>query len=260
MTIPVRVAKVSKDIANEFKTCCALCDAQGKLGQMGRKEFCKNCNTEKPEIKRYFQLNKNEHRVITEQEEENLADFERELVVLGTINKSDIQTSLVKGSHWVLPETDPKKGGDDFLTKAYAVLQKTLEKGNEALVVKYTPSSRSKQRVGILTSFQKFMTVLEYPFKENFDEPTDASFNISVKVTEEHIKSCKSIFSQLGQVDPFSIEDSYSQRLIDIVTKPRPTEVQELKAKIIKAKKEEDEDPFARLIEVETPKPKGGKK
>lgn len=257
--IPVRINKVSGDLKSELNESCADCKSD-----VGRSSYCKGCGKRDADLKVISTYKLMDDKIVISEDSKNLMerDIGEKIQVIGNIPKTKMPIHLFKQTYWLLPiSSTPKKKAETKFTensrKTYARFQRALAKANYGLLVRFCSSSRSRQKVGILTGYDKFMVVIEIPYNEQVSFPIDADFDTtSIDVANDDVKIARDLIENLDEIDYSTIEDSYTQTLEKILT--NPTKQVEVVAKEVE--KENQEDPLKKLLEIQISKKKKGVK
>ena len=247
-TIPVRINKVSKDLETELNESCKDC-----MGDIGRKKYCKGCSKEIDlELLSTYRLG-NDKIVINENSKELMGrKIGEQIQVVSNIAKTEMPIHLFKQTYWILPNGIPKvkKNIANALAsrETFARFQRALSKANYGLIVKFCPSSRSRQKLGILTAYDKFMVIIEIPYNEQVNYPIDEEFDTSkLAISDDQVSTARQLIENLDPVDFSKIEDSYTSTLEKILENPNEQLAIVEEEQLAEVK----EDPIKKLLELQ---------
>lgn len=256
-TIPVRINKVSKDLESELSESCKDC-----MGDIGKKRYCKGCSKEVDlELLSTYRLGKDKIVINDNSKELMSRKIGEQIQVIGNIAKTEMPIHLFKQTYWILPigihKIKKNIAREESNRETFARFQRGLSKANYGLLVKFCSSSRSRQKLGILTAYDKFMVIIEIPYNEQVNYPIDEEFDTSkLQVADELVSTARQLIENLDPVDYSKIEDSYTQALEKILENPN----EQLAIVEEEEQKEVKEDPIKKLLELQIQAKKKGVK
>jgi len=208
MVIPVKIANYQKADTSLFKQACPNCK-----GDVGRKNVCKECEQEIEfsEILKGVRIGDDNH-VFTKEQIEKLKDFDNVITVLGTIQKTSIDQRLISGAFAVLPDSKQKKKQLEIFQKAWKVIESGLAEGNKAILVKF--STRAKEKLGILTSQDSVITLLQIVYDNNRNELDETP---TIELSKEEKIAGLQMLDKLTEIDPTTIEDDFRNKVERLV-------------------------------------------
>jgi len=211
--IPIRITNLHKSDSSKMKQISPCC----KIGT-GLKTICKGCENEleKSNLLRGFPLDKENIHIITQEQDKALKGFDKVVEVIGKIAKSEIDPKKICGAFLVTPDKKQVK----MFKKAYKVFEQGISNSSDAIVVKFATSS--KQKIGILTSMDNVLVLLQVVYEENFNDIVQIP---EIKISDAEKKQGISFVKKLETVDISTIENEYNKRLYEFIEKGEPLTV-----------------------------------
>lgn len=203
--IPVKIYTLVASDVSPLSNACADCK-----GDIGHKNYCKECSTESPTMVKAYKLSKNEKVVLTDDQLAKLKEVDGEIEVLGTVPKSDFDNKLISGAYFLLPDKPKKKTAKSY-DKAYGILRSGLTESDH-VVVRF--SVRSKERIGVLTVQDKVIVLLAIAYDEQVREIENEP---QIDLNEEEVKMGKEFVSKLEKTDLTQITNRFTERLEKIL-------------------------------------------
>lgn len=208
--IPIKITNLHKSDSSKMKQISPCCN----IGT-GLKTICKGCGNElvKSDLLKGFPLDKENIHIITQEQNNALKDFDKVVEVIGKISKSEIDMKKICGAFLVTPDKKQVK----MFKKAYKVFEQGISNSNDAIVVKFATSS--KQKIGILTSMDNVLVLLQVVYEENFNDIVQIP---EIEISEAEIKQGVNFVEKLDAVDISTIENEYNKRLYEFIEKGEP--------------------------------------
>jgi len=225
--IPVKITNLHKSDTSktcQISPCCK--------SRTGLKTICKVCEEvlQKKDLLKGLPINKTESHIFTQEQDKALKDFDKVIEVIGKIPKSEIDYTKICGSYLVVPDKQQVK----MFKKTYKVFERGLAESDHAIVVKFAPST--KQKIGILTSSNNVMVILQIVYEENFNQISEIP---EITVSQKEIKQGIGFVEKLELTNISELVDEYKEKLYALVEKDEP-----LTVTIPEAKQEEEELSF----------------
>lgn len=219
MTIPCKIGNAISSNTNSL-TCLACPTCNGDIGLM---KYCKSCCEGKDkkeiassEIKSAIRVSKDQKIVLTDDLEAKISEVDKVIQVLGSINKNHIDTRRIIGSYYIVPDKKSPKQVQKFYTK----LQKGLIVSDTNLVVRF--SNSSKEKLGILSSKDNYLVLLNVAYHEDFNE-FDQEIDSSIE--EPELESVKSFISKIKPINIDSITDLRREKIEQIILKGESAQI-----------------------------------
>lgn len=219
--IPVKIGNFQKTDTTGLKEGSHCCQAL-----VGRQKFCKECNKKivlktDEKLLKLFPLDKDNFRVVTDEQVQSLKDFDDTIEVLGTIKKTSIDYRLVCGAFAVLPDKPKKKKSIKMFEKAYKVFERSVFESEKAIIVKF--STRQKQKIGIMTSINNVITLLQIVYDDQFNEIDEIP---QIEISENEKKQGIVFLENLNEVNVSDIENDFAVKLEELIIHGEPLAVQ----------------------------------
>jgi len=211
--IPVIVTNLQKSDSSKIHQVSPCCKSR-----TGLKTICKGCEKElqKSDLLKGFPLSKDQSYIFTQEQNKNLKDFDKVIEVLGKIPKSQIDMTKICGSYLVMPDKKQVK----MFKKAYKVFESSLENSDDVILVKFATSS--KQKLGILTSKNGVMVLLQVVYEEYYNNITEIP---EIEISDAEKKQGIEFIEKLEEIDISSIENEYNQKLLQLIESGDPMTV-----------------------------------
>ena len=219
--IDVRVCNVVKSSSKSTGLNNACPDCQGDLSKLN---MCRNCDKEiqYQDIQKKFKFTKDEQRILTTDELDQLKGIGSQIKVKGTIDKDQFKPSLIIGSYYILPQNKLKKKSEQEQLKQnlidYAILKESILNSDKLITVKF--SIRDKEKLGVLTVENDYIVLLNLAFAEYVQEVDEET---TLKLDEIQKKLSKRFTQSIKAIKLSSLTDTFKETLQRILEgKPEP--------------------------------------
>lgn len=213
--IQVRVCNVVKSSANSTGLSNACPDCKGNLS---KPNMCRGCNKEvlHGDVLKKYAITKEEQRILTTKELEQLKGIGSTMNVLGTIDKDQFKQSFIVGSYYVLPQTKLKLKSEQQQVEQnkidYAILKESVLRSDNMLAVKF--AIRDKEKLGVFTVENDYIVLLSLAYPEFVQEQDEET---AIKLDEAQKKMSEKFVESIKPIDLSSVTDSYTETLEKIL-------------------------------------------
>ncbi len=189
---------------------CAKCK-----GDVGRKKYCKSCGLEdkdrdakgtkwlKPlQILKAFSISKTEKKVFSEEQLDDLKEFEKNLVIDGVLN-TPIEDRYIEGMYYILPSDN---------LDAYSMLYAGLKGSKKSLIVKY--ALFGKQKIGAITISGDALVLVKLFYEEQIRKLDEV---LKLDLSKENKKIGTDFLKNLPSMDLSKITDKYAEKLAEFL-------------------------------------------
>jgi len=206
--IPVKIYTLVEKDSTGLSNACSDCK-----GDIGHKNYCKDCSKESPTTVKAYRLGKTEKIVLTDDQNQQLKEIvDGEISVLGTVSRSDLDTKLVSGAYYLKPDLPKKKTGKSFL-KAYEIIKTGIAESDSYIAVRF--SVRTKERIGVLSVQDNVIVLLAIAYNDQVREIEKIDH---IDLSDEEIKLGKEFVNKLEKTDLTKIKDRFQETLEKILS------------------------------------------
>jgi len=227
--IQVRVCNVVKSASKSTGLNNACPDCHGFLS---KPNICRKCDKEvqHQDILKKFVLTKDDERILTTDELEQLKGIGSQIKVKGTIDKDQFKPSLIVGSYYILPQNKLKKKSEQEQVKQnlidYGILKESILKSDKLITVKF--SIRDKEKIGVFTVENDYIVLLNLAYPEYVQEVDEET---AIKLDETQKKLSKRFTESIKAIDLSSLTDTFKETLERILEgKAEPQEQKKVEA------------------------------